>query len=156
VAVEIFTNLGTGTVTSGGTGAPSAGTTETWSVTASVPLPAASSSATPPTQFHVTDTAPGKQAELVLVTNVSGTAYSVTRGAEGTTPVTHSAGFTVMQTSTAGFFSSLATTASPALTGTPTAPTQAAGDTSTAVATDAFAATAATASAAYFLRIFAV
>lgn len=42
--------------------------------------------------------------------------------------------------------------ASPALTGTPTAPTAAAGDSSTQIATDAFVA----ASNAYFLRIFAV
>ena len=46
--------------------------------------------------------------------------------------------------------------ASPALTGSPTAPTQAAGDTSTKIATDAFASAAATASAAYLLRAFAV
>jgi hypothetical protein len=42
--------------------------------------------------------------------------------------------------------------ASPALTGSPTAPTQTAGDTSAKLATDAFVATA----TAYYLRIFAV
>lgn len=45
---------------------------------------------------------------------------------------------------------------SPALTGTPTAPTQPAGDTSTLIATDAFAVAAATAAITYYQRIFAV
>jgi hypothetical protein len=45
---------------------------------------------------------------------------------------------------------------SPALTGAPTAPTQAAGDTSTLIATDAFAVTAAAAAVTYYQRIFAV
>jgi len=50
----------------------------------------------------------------------------------------------------------LAPLTSPALTGSPTAPTQTAGDSSTKIATDAFVAAAAAASTAYFLRIFAV
>ncbi len=46
--------------------------------------------------------------------------------------------------------------ASPAFTGTPTAPTQPAGDTSNAVATDAFVSSAVSAGSAYFLRVFTV
>jgi hypothetical protein len=54
------------------------------------------------TQFHVADTATGKTSEIIAVTNVSGTTWTVTRGAENTTPVAHSAGFTVVQVVTAG------------------------------------------------------
>jgi parallel beta-helix repeat protein len=108
-ATEIFTNQAQTTVSSGGTGAPSSGTVETWTVASSSSFPAASSSATPPTQFHVCDTAAGKTSEIIAVTNVSGTTWTVTRGAEGSTPVTHASGFTVMQDVTAGFLGSVAT-----------------------------------------------
>jgi hypothetical protein len=102
VAVEIFANQPTTTVASGGTTAPSSGTVQTWTVASSSEFPAASSSATPPTQFHVCDTAPAAVSEIIAVTNVSGTSWTVTRGAEGTTPVAHLSGFTVQQTVTAG------------------------------------------------------
>src|SRR6185437_7942329 len=78
------------------------GTTETWTVASSASFPAASNNATSPSQFHVADIA--ANSEIVLVTNVSGTTWTVTRGAEGTTPVTHNAGFTVFQVTTAGFY----------------------------------------------------
>jgi hypothetical protein len=41
------------------------------------------------------------QPEIMLVTNVSGTTWTVTRGVEGTTTVAHTAGFTVKQNLTA-------------------------------------------------------
>lgn len=54
-------------------------------VTSTTLFPAASSSATPPTQFRVKiDT------ELLIVTGVSGTTWTVTRGAESTTAAAHS------------------------------------------------------------------
>lgn len=93
MARDLFTNLGSTTVSSGGTTAPSAGTTQSWTVASSSTFPAASSSATPVTQFYVAD--PALPSELILVTNVSGTTWSVTRGADGTTPVAHTAGFIV-------------------------------------------------------------
>lgn len=65
------------------------------------PFPAASNTATPPTQFHVIDVA--ANSEIIAVTNVSGTTWTVTRGAENTTPVTHAAGFSVFQVTTAGW-----------------------------------------------------
>lgn len=71
--------------------APAQGTTESWVVASSTGFPAASTSAG--TQFTIVDMA--AQSEIILVTNVSGTTWSVTRGVEGTTPVTHAAGFTV-------------------------------------------------------------
>lgn len=103
VATELFANQPSTIVTSGGTGAPASGTQETWTVASSSPFPAASSSASPPAQFHACDTAFGKTSEIVTVTNVSGTTWTVIRGAEGTTPIAHSAGFTVQQAVTAGY-----------------------------------------------------
>lgn len=105
--VEQFANLPSATVVSGGTAAPAAGTQETWTVASSASFPAASSSATPQTQFHVTDQSAGKTSEIIAVTNVSGTTWTVTRGAENTTPVAHTAGFTVVQVVTAGWLTTL-------------------------------------------------
>ena len=105
MAVEVFGNLPNTTVTSGGTTAPASGTVETWTVASSSSFPAVSSSATPPTQLHVADIA--ANSEVVAVTNISGTTWTVTRGAEGTTPVTHAAGFTVYQVVSAGAYAQL-------------------------------------------------
>ena len=102
MAVEQFANLPATTVTSGGTDAPGAGTPETWTVSSATGFSTASSSATPPTQFHVVDALAGASSEIILVTVTSGTTWTVTRGAEGTTPVAHSAGFTIYQVVTAG------------------------------------------------------
>jgi hypothetical protein len=97
--LELFANQAQTTVSSGGTTAPSAGTSQTWTVAASTGFPAASSTASPPTFFRVTD--PAASSEKMIVTNVSGTTWTVTRGAEGTTPVTHTSGFTVENVITA-------------------------------------------------------
>jgi hypothetical protein len=128
-AAETFANQPSTTVSSGGTTAPSPGATETWTVASSATFPGASTGIT---QFHVADTASGKTGEIILVTNVSGTTWSVTRGAESTTPVAHTAGFTVVQVVTAGFLGTLgagsgtvtsvtATDTSIVVSGTPTA-----------------------------------
>jgi hypothetical protein len=96
MTVEIFNaNLATTTVSSGGTDSPSSGTSETWTVASSTGFPIASSSAIPSTQFHVAD--PAHPSEMIAVTNVSGTTWTVTRGADGTVTTTHSTGFTVYQ-----------------------------------------------------------
>ena len=59
-------------------------------------------------QFHIADPASStKAAEIIAVTAVSGTTWTVTRGAESTTPVAHSAGFTVQQVITAGALTAL-------------------------------------------------
>ena len=103
---ELFNaNLATTTVSSGGTTAPSAGTSQSWTVASSTGFPVASNSATPPTQFHVAD--PAAPSEMMAVTNVAGTTWTVTRGVEGTTPVTHTAGFTVYQVVTTGYLTSV-------------------------------------------------
>ena len=97
MAVEVFANQPATTVSSGGTDAPASGTQETWTVASSAEFAAASSSGTPPTQFHVADVASSASSELIAVINISGTTWTVLRGAEGTTPVAHVAGFTIYQ-----------------------------------------------------------
>lgn len=108
MAVELFANLALTTVSSGGTTAPAPGTTESWTVASSSTFPAAVSGVS---QFHIQEDDPTKQSEIILVTNVSGTTWSVTRGVEGTTPVAHTAGFTVIQTVTNSWLSTVRTTA---------------------------------------------
>ena len=99
MAVELFAaNRATTTVSSGGTDAPASGTTETWTVASSAMFGAAAAGVS---RFHVAD--PLAPAEMIAVTNVSGTTWTVTRGAESTTPVPHAAGFTVYQVVTTGF-----------------------------------------------------
>jgi hypothetical protein len=111
MTVEIFNaNRAATTVSSGGTDAPAAGTSESWTVASSAGFPVPSSGASPPTQFHVCD--PAAPAEMIAVVNVSGTAWTVTRGAESTgtgstTPVAHAPGFTVQQVMTTGFLGSV-------------------------------------------------
>lgn len=106
MAIEVFTNQGSTTVSSGGTTAVSSGTVQTWTVSSSTGFPAASSTATPPTFFRVAD--PAAPFEKMLVTDVSGTTWTVTRGAESTTPTTHVSGFTVYNVVTAATLGGLA------------------------------------------------
>lgn len=98
---DLFANVATTTVSSGGTTAPAALTTQSWTVASSTLFPAANNAAVPPTQFRITD--PAAPSEVILVTHVSGTTWSVTRGWEGTTPVAHTAGFTVNAVVTANY-----------------------------------------------------
>lgn len=97
-----FANQPLTTVTTGGTGAPASGTSEQWTVASSTPFPSASLSAIPSTGFSVADTV--ATSEIIAVTAVTGTVWGVTRGSEGTIPVTHSAGFSIMQVVTADDF----------------------------------------------------
>lgn len=102
MATELFTNEASTTVSAGGTDAPAQGTSQSWTVASSASFPAA---VTGTSQFHVED--PAAPSEIMTVTNVSGTTWTVTRGAESTTPVAHAAGFTVQQVITAGFLGSV-------------------------------------------------
>ena len=100
--VEVWTNDGLGTVTSGGTTAPGAGTPETWTVTATNAFPVAATGAAPPTQFYVCDQSASFATEKILVTVApggtgAGQTWTVTRGADGTTPLAHTASFTIVQ-----------------------------------------------------------
>lgn len=107
MAIELYANQPSTTVTSGGTDAPASGTQETWTVASSAGFPAASTSSSPPGQFHVADASTAALSELVAVTAVSGTTWTVTRGAEGTTPVAHTAGFVIYQVASAGALQAL-------------------------------------------------
>ena len=98
MAIDLFANNASATVSSGGTTAPAAGTSESWTLSSIVGL-VASSSASIPTQMRVVD--PAAPSEVMLLTNLSGTAATVTRAIEGTTSVAHSAGFTIQAVATA-------------------------------------------------------
>lgn len=100
MAIVTFANQPTTTVSNGGTGAPASGSSEAWTVASSATFPVASTSSTPATYFLVADTA--ATSEIIAVTVVTGSVWNVTRGAENTTPVTHSSGFTVMEVISAG------------------------------------------------------
>ena len=98
IPLEVFANNATTTVTAGGTtGPPSSGTQESWTVFSSGSFPVVEIGAT---QFHVAD--PAAPTEMITVQNIAGTAWTVLRGAEGTTPVLHTSGFTVVEVVTAG------------------------------------------------------
>jgi hypothetical protein len=106
--LEVFANVPSGTVGSpGGTTAPAQGTVEAWTVTVAAAFAVTS---TGTRQFHAADqNLPG---EIFTVTVCPGGTGSqswpqVIRGAEGTTPVAHSAGFTVTQVVTAGDLAAL-------------------------------------------------
>ena len=105
MAEEVFSNDAQTVVNSGGTSAPAGGTSETWAVASPGVFPAAASTASRPTTFHVADTA--FPAEVIAVTDTSGAIWTVTRGAEGSTPVAHSPGFSVKQVVTAGVLATL-------------------------------------------------
>ncbi len=93
MAKDLFKNQGSTTVSSGGTTAPAQGTQETWTVASSATFPAASSTASPVTQFYVVD--PAAPSEIIRISNVSGTTWTAIRGADSTTPVIHATSFTV-------------------------------------------------------------
>jgi hypothetical protein len=101
VPLEAFANNSAATVTSGGLDAPASGTSETLTVNVTTAFPVANAYR----QFHFVDQL--LPTEKMLATAApggtgSGQSWTVTRGAEGTTPVTHSAGYTVVPVVTAG------------------------------------------------------
>ena len=96
--IELYQNDASTTISSGGTDAPASGTPEFLTAASWSSFPAASNTTTPPTKFHGAD--PAAPSELFEVLNTS-TGLAV-RGAQGTTPVTHSGGFTLQQVIPAG------------------------------------------------------
>src|ERR1700756_4128701 len=81
-------------VSSGGTGTPSSGSTESWTVGSVTGFP---STLLAGQYFHVADVNVAAQSEKVKVTAISGTTWTVTRGDEGTATVAHAANFSVAQ-----------------------------------------------------------
>ena len=96
--IELYANDASTTISSGGTDAPASGTPEFLTAASWSSFPAASNTTTPPTKFHGAD--PAAPSELFEILNTS-TGLAV-RGAQGTTPVTHSGGFTLQQVIPAG------------------------------------------------------
>jgi hypothetical protein len=121
---ELFANQPFTTVISGGTDL----TSTSWTVSSSAPFPTAQTGIS---QFHVTDTDTTAASEIILVTNADPVMniWTVVRGAEGTEPVAHQAGFTVTQVLTAGWLNDVtgsnlpATSAGALLYGSPAAET---------------------------------
>src|SRR5258708_141416 len=110
MAVEVFTNNATTTVSSGGTGAPVSGTTETWTVASSASFPASGIASLQP--FHVADPLP--PAEKILVPAVNGTTGRVARGDGGTPPVPPLSGFTIVAAARGGFLNNVQAVVAPA------------------------------------------
>jgi hypothetical protein len=102
VLTELFADQPHTTITSGGTDAPAAGTTQTLTPAAGGGFPAVSAASS--SRFHIAD--PAAPSELIAVTQ-TGPAWTVTRGAEGTTPVRHQAGWTARQVVTAAVLGSM-------------------------------------------------
>jgi hypothetical protein len=102
IPLEVFANNPITTVSSGGTTAPAGGTQETWTVASSASFPVVETGAT---QFHVAD--PALPSEIITVINISGVTWTVSRGAEGTAPAAHAAGFSVVQVVTAATLSAV-------------------------------------------------
>jgi hypothetical protein len=98
-----FTNDSSTSVSAGGTDAPVSGTQQTWTVALTASFPTARTAIG--TYFHVAD--PAQPTELIKVTNVSSSTWTVTRGDEGTTPVAHAAAFTIQQVVSAGDFGTI-------------------------------------------------
>jgi hypothetical protein len=96
---EVFANAAAATITSGGTDAPAAGTSQSWTADVTAAFAETTSSGVLQ-QFYIAD--PAAPSEMMLVTTCPGgtggsQSWTVTRGADGTTPVTHTSGFAVKQ-----------------------------------------------------------
>lgn len=113
MAKDIFANNAVTTITSGGTTAPAQGTSESWTATSSASFvdPSGLAPATGVSQMRLQAINPSTglalDSELMLLTNVSGTTWTVTRGADNTTPVTRATGFTIVAVATAAALESL-------------------------------------------------
>ena len=105
MAEEVYSNDAQTVVISGGASAAAGGSSETWIVATPRAFPISSSTAPRPTTFHVAD--PAFPTEVIAVTDTSGASWTVTRGAEGSTPVAHSPGFIVKQVVTGGVLANL-------------------------------------------------
>lgn len=96
-AVDLLLNNASFITTGGGTTTPASGTSEVWTSTT---LTAFAAIISPNTECRIYD--PAAPSEIIIVTNVSGSNVTVTRGAEGTATVTHAVGHTFTSILTAG------------------------------------------------------
>jgi hypothetical protein len=96
---ELLSDFYQWTVSSGGTGASTAGATETMHVVSATGAPAAAAGVS---QFRVVDAADTHTPpEVMVVTNVAGTTWTVTRAAESGAPWAHAANWTAIPVLTA-------------------------------------------------------
>lgn len=104
---EVFADLPSGTVSSGGTTAPSAGTSESWTVSVTAAFAALYSGSQ---HFYAADkNLPGEVFEVTACPGGTGSqSWTVTRGADGTATAAHGSGFTVVQVASAGTLAALA------------------------------------------------
>ena len=102
--IELYANDASTTISSGGTDAPASGTPEFLTAASWSSFPVASNTTVPPTKFHGAD--PAAPSELFEILNT--TTGLVIRGAEGTTPVAHTGGFTIQNVISGGFLGSIA------------------------------------------------
>lgn len=113
--IETFGNQPAATVTSGGT---TTGSTSFSITSTGADWPSASTSVTPNTFFRVTDQA--DTSEIMIVTTAAGgtgtDTWTVTRGAEGTSAIAHSANWTAVQVVTAGTLQNIKQTPSASVT----------------------------------------
>jgi len=104
--LEAFADNAAATVTSGGATTPASGTSETWTVNVTGAFPAASGTQ----QFRFIDPALPSEKMMATVTpggTGGGQSWTVTRGIEGTAPVSHATGFSIIQSVTAGTLAEL-------------------------------------------------
>ena len=103
---EVFADLPSGTVSSGGTTAPSAGTSESWTVSVSAAFAALHSGSQ---HFYAADkNLPGEVFEVTACPGGTGSqSWTVTRGADGTATAAHGSGFTVVQVASAATLAAL-------------------------------------------------
>jgi Pectate lyase superfamily protein len=102
VLTELFADEPQTTIISGGNDAPASGTNQTVTPASCGGFPEVSAASN--SRFHIAD--PAAPGELIAV-NQTGQAWAVTRGAEGTTPVPHQAGWTARQVVTAAVLGSM-------------------------------------------------
>jgi hypothetical protein len=105
---EVFADAPAGTVTSGGTtnAGGVSGTAESWTVSVTSAFAALFTGSQ---HFYAADKAlPGEVFEVTACPGGTGSqSWTVVRGADGTVPVAHSAGFTVVQVASAGTLKTL-------------------------------------------------
>lgn len=104
MATDLLLNNISAVTTAGGTTTPASGTVEVWAVVSSSGFTGVTTGAG--TECRIVDTV--APTEIILLTNVAALAWTVTRGAEGTTPIAHAVGHTFVPVITAGALNSWA------------------------------------------------
>jgi hypothetical protein len=105
--IDVIQNVTTATVTTGGTTAPAAGTSQNWTVTAGSTWLALVTGVQVLRVIDLLDLGKTSGYEIMEVTVLAtgtGVTWTVTRGMESTTPYAHAANWTVIPSPSAGSF----------------------------------------------------